>query len=128
MAPEEGLDGPYQGTFHPILPENPSQDAPGDPVISLFQVHKAHVDWLGKLPTPLKHPSKGKELIRGSTTGAKPVLFLLNQSIIPVPKTPHPEELSSYRPVALTSHLMKTLERLILAHLRPLVGSYMDPL
>ncbi|TWW54289.1 hypothetical protein D4764_0227720 [Takifugu flavidus] len=47
---------------------------------------------------------------------------------IPVLKTPHPKELNSYRPVALTSHLMKTLERLILAHLRPLVSSFMDPL
>ncbi|TWW66494.1 hypothetical protein D4764_20G0005260 [Takifugu flavidus] len=48
--------------------------------------------------------------------------------IVPVPKTPHPKELNSCRPVALTSHLMKTLERLILAHLRPLVSSFMDPL
>nr|XP_057907087.1 uncharacterized protein LOC131104187 [Doryrhamphus excisus] len=40
--------------------------------------------------------------------------------VVPVPKTPHPKDLSSYRPVALTSHLMKTLERLILDHLRPL--------
>ncbi|KAI3352314.1 hypothetical protein L3Q82_005281 [Scortum barcoo] len=49
--------------------------------------------------------------------------------IVPVPKTPHPKELNSYRPVALTSHLMKTLERLVLAHLRPLVvSSLMDPL
>ncbi|TWW56196.1 hypothetical protein D4764_08G0001830, partial [Takifugu flavidus] len=40
----------------------------------------------------------------------------------------HHKELNSYRPVALTSHLMKTLERLILAHLRPLVSSFMDPL
>ncbi|KAI3355351.1 hypothetical protein L3Q82_017895 [Scortum barcoo] len=48
--------------------------------------------------------------------------------IVPVPKTPHPKELNSYRPVALTSHLMKTLERLVLAHLRPLVSSFMDPL
>ncbi|KAI3374564.1 hypothetical protein L3Q82_021130 [Scortum barcoo] len=46
--------------------------------------------------------------------------------IVPVPKTPHPKELNSYRPVALTSHLMKTLERLVLAHLRPLVSSFMD--
>ncbi|KAI3367035.1 hypothetical protein L3Q82_009669 [Scortum barcoo] len=48
--------------------------------------------------------------------------------IVPVPKTPHPKELNSYRPVALTSHLMKTLERLVLAHLRLLVSSFMDPL
>ncbi|KAI3363490.1 hypothetical protein L3Q82_011581 [Scortum barcoo] len=49
-------------------------------------------------------------------------------AFVPVPKTPHPKELNSYRPVALTSHLMKTLERLVLAHLRPLVSSFMDPL
>ncbi|TWW62404.1 hypothetical protein D4764_04G0010510 [Takifugu flavidus] len=45
-----------------------------------------------------------------------------------VPKTPHLKELNSYRLVALTSHLMKTLDRLILAHLRPLASSFMDPL
>uniref|UniRef100_A0A3P9BE87 C17orf113 probable zinc finger domain-containing protein n=1 Tax=Maylandia zebra TaxID=106582 RepID=A0A3P9BE87_9CICH len=32
--------------------------------------------------------------------------------VVPVPKTSHPKDLNSYRPVALTSHLMKTLERL----------------
>ena len=48
--------------------------------------------------------------------------------VVPVPKTPHPKDLNSYRPVALTSHLMKTLERLLLVHLRPLVSSSMDPL
>ncbi|TWW67223.1 hypothetical protein D4764_02G0002640 [Takifugu flavidus] len=68
-----------KGPFIPYSRSTPTQDAPGDPVISLFQVHKAHVDWLGKLPTPLKYPSMGKELIRGSTTGAKPALFLLDQ-------------------------------------------------
>ncbi|TWW56179.1 RNA-directed DNA polymerase from mobile element jockey [Takifugu flavidus] len=48
--------------------------------------------------------------------------------IVALPKTLHPKEVNSYRPVALTSHLMKTLERLILDHLRPLVSSFMDPL
>lgn len=36
-------------------------------------------------------------------------------------KTPHPKELNSYRLVALTSHLIKMLERLILVHLHPLI-------
>ncbi|KAI4896395.1 hypothetical protein NFI96_003160 [Prochilodus magdalenae] len=48
--------------------------------------------------------------------------------VVPVPKTPHPKDLNSYRLVALTSHLMKTLERLLLVHLRPLVSLAMDPL
>ncbi|KAI4877474.1 hypothetical protein NFI96_030848, partial [Prochilodus magdalenae] len=40
----------------------------------------------------------------------------------------HPKDLNSYRPVALTSHLMKSLERLVLTHLHPLVRPSMDPL
>ena len=39
-----------------------------------------------------------------------------------------PSGLKDYRPVALTSHVMKVLERLVLAHLRPLVRSSLDPL
>lgn len=48
--------------------------------------------------------------------------------IIPVPKKPHPKELNNFRPVALTSHLMKTLERLLLRLLRPQVRPALDPL
>ncbi|CAM4731262.1 unnamed protein product [Leuciscus chuanchicus] len=40
--------------------------------------------------------------------------------VVPVPKTSRPKDFGDYRPVALTSHLMKTLERLVLTHLRPL--------
>ncbi|XDV33499.1 hypothetical protein PO909_003895 [Leuciscus waleckii] len=48
--------------------------------------------------------------------------------LVPVPKTPHPKDMNSYRPVALTSHLMKTFERLVLGYLHPLVNPSMDPL
>lgn len=48
--------------------------------------------------------------------------------VVPVPKTSRPKDFGDYRPVALTSHLMKTLERLVLTHLRPLVIPSMDPL
>ena len=46
--------------------------------------------------------------------------------VVPVPKTPRPKDFNSYRPVALT--MMKTLEKLALVHLRPLVRLSMDPL
>lgn len=46
--------------------------------------------------------------------------------MVPVPKVLHLGELNRYRPVALTSHLMKTLERIILGHLRTLVSSTLD--
>ena len=48
--------------------------------------------------------------------------------IVPVPKKTRPTELNDFRPVALTSHLMKTLERLLLRHLRPKVLHAQDPL
>ncbi|XP_073727635.1 uncharacterized protein [Misgurnus anguillicaudatus] len=48
--------------------------------------------------------------------------------VVPVPKTSRPKDLGDYRPVALTSHLMKILERLVLTHMRPLVSPLMDPL
>ena len=48
--------------------------------------------------------------------------------LVPVPKKPQPSGFSDYRPVALTSHNMKTLERLILEQLRPMVRPHLDPL
>ncbi|KAI4899250.1 hypothetical protein NFI96_000608 [Prochilodus magdalenae] len=48
--------------------------------------------------------------------------------IVPVPKTPRPSDIKDYRPVALTSHIMKTMERLILEQLRPMVQPLLDPL
>lgn len=48
--------------------------------------------------------------------------------VIPVPKKGCPRELNDYTPVALTSHFMKVLERLVLSCLRPLVEEHEDPL
>ncbi|KAK7883856.1 hypothetical protein WMY93_026979 [Mugilogobius chulae] len=48
--------------------------------------------------------------------------------IVPVPKKTHPCELNDYRPVTLTSHAMKTLERLVMRHLRRQVQNVGDPL
>ena len=56
-----------------------------------------------------------------------PVLWKTS-CVVPVPKTAHPKEPNHYRPVALTSHLMKTMERLILSYLRSVVSTSMDTL
>ncbi|KAM9355553.1 BCL2 modifying factor 1 isoform 1-T2 [Pholidichthys leucotaenia] len=48
--------------------------------------------------------------------------------IIPVPKKPSITGLNDYRPVALTSVVMKSLERLVLSHLKVITGPLMDPL
>lgn len=45
-----------------------------------------------------------------------------------VPKTVQPREPNHFRPEALTSHLSKTMERIIIKLLRPLVSSKLDPL
>ncbi|XP_041824830.1 uncharacterized protein LOC121629263 [Melanotaenia boesemani] len=49
-----GLDSLYK-VWYSILLEYPPQESPGDTVKHLIQVHKAHVDWLNKLPC---HPFK----------------------------------------------------------------------
>ena len=56
-----------------------------------------------------------------------PVLWKTS-CVVPVPKITHPKEPNHYRPVALTSHLMKTMERLILSYLRSVVSTSMDAL
>ena len=43
-------------------------------------------------------------------------------AIIPVPKISKPKELNQYRPVALTSNVMKCLERILLRFFRGQVG------
>lgn len=48
--------------------------------------------------------------------------------LVPVPKKPRPSDPADYRPIALTSHVMKVLERLVLAQLRPQVRTFLDPL
>lgn len=52
-----------------------------------------------------------------------PVLWKTS-CLVPVPKKTHPS--NDYRQVALTSHLMKSLERLVLLLLQPLVSSSLD--
>ena len=49
-------------------------------------------------------------------------------TIIPVPKKPRPSELNHYRPIALTSIIMKCLEKLLLNIILPLVTPHLDPL
>ena len=48
--------------------------------------------------------------------------------LVPVPKKTHPTHHNDYRPVALTSHIMKTFERLVLSYIRTSVSTQMDPL
>ncbi len=49
-------------------------------------------------------------------------------TIIPVPKKPKITGFNDYRPVALTSVVMKSFEKLILAYLKNITGPLLDPL
>lgn len=49
-------------------------------------------------------------------------------TIIPVPKKPRPTDLNHYRPVALTSIIMKCLEKLLLPKILPVVTPQLDSL
>ncbi len=49
-------------------------------------------------------------------------------TIIPVPKKPKITGLNDYRPVTLTSVVMKSLERLVLAYLKDIIRPLLDPL
>ncbi|XP_067355725.1 trace amine-associated receptor 13c-like [Channa argus] len=48
--------------------------------------------------------------------------------LVPVPKIYSPKDFGVYRPVVLTSHLMKTLEKLVLNHLHRLLRPSMNPI
>ncbi|KAL0158529.1 hypothetical protein M9458_046605, partial [Cirrhinus mrigala] len=49
-------------------------------------------------------------------------------TVIPVPKKPKITGLNDYRPVALTSVVMKSFEKLVLAYLKDITGPLLDPL
>ena len=53
--------------------------------------------------------------------------WLKSATIIPVPKTPALKCLTDYRPIVLTSVVMKCFERLILSHIKPCLPSNLDP-
>ncbi|KAL0195353.1 hypothetical protein M9458_008925, partial [Cirrhinus mrigala] len=49
-------------------------------------------------------------------------------TIIPIPKKHKITGLNDYRPVALTSVIMKSFEKLVLAYLKDITGPLLDPL
>ena len=55
-----------------------------------------------------------------------PVLWK-SSCLVLVPKKGRHAALDNYRPIALTSHIMKVIERLVLAHLRPLCAHHRTP-
>ena len=74
----QGANSPNKGARHTIMPNNTPQDSLRDTVEWLLQIHKTHVDWLGKLPCTLQDPAEGVELVHCPKSRAKTTLLLLN--------------------------------------------------
>ncbi len=49
-------------------------------------------------------------------------------TIIPIPKKPKITRLNDYRPVTLMSVIMKSFDKMVLAHLKDITGPLLDPL
>ncbi|TWW62292.1 putative RNA-directed DNA polymerase from transposon BS [Takifugu flavidus] len=68
-----------------------------------------------------------KDIFNSSLESCQVPACLKTSTIVPVPKKPRITGLNDYRPVALTSVVMKSLERLILPHLKSITTPLLDP-
>ncbi|XP_051928360.1 uncharacterized protein LOC127604961 [Hippocampus zosterae] len=136
-------DTPISHT-HPPLPETTLPSPP--PSFSPLQIHEQDVRRLFKQQKIKKAPGPDKvspSCLKVCADQLAPVFTqIFNRSlelcevpscfkqstIIPVPKKSATSELNDYRPVALTSVVMKSFERLVLNHLKNVTGPLLDPL
>ncbi|KAI3371619.1 hypothetical protein L3Q82_024188, partial [Scortum barcoo] len=102
----------------PLAPPPPPSPQPPHPLPS------THLPPDTTTPPP---PPPHQHNLRHSSPLTSATLWKTSR-IVPVPKKNRPSELNDFRPVALTSHLMKTLERLFLSLLRPQVQHAQDRL
>ena len=61
-------------------------------------------------------------------TASIPTVWKTTTTVLPIPKTNNPKQLNDFRPVALTSLFMKTLEKLVKSLILPITESQLDPL
>ena len=81
---------------------------------------------LGRGPLELSSPFTPKRRPWSQDMG-RILAGMMLSTIIPVPKKPRPTGHNDYRPVALTSLVMKSFEHLVLAHLKSITDSILDP-
>ncbi|TWW75377.1 putative RNA-directed DNA polymerase from transposon BS [Takifugu flavidus] len=87
----------------------------------------------GVSPSTLRHCAEKltpvfTDIFNSSLESCQVPACLKTSTIVPVPKKPRITGLNDYRPVALTSVVMKSLERLILPHLKSITTPLLDPL
>ncbi|XP_027133639.1 uncharacterized protein LOC113745633 [Larimichthys crocea] len=90
--------------------------------------HRTHLP-LPLFTTPVLHNSTPHPPLQcPSLLTRKSLCFGRRPAWFQSPKLHAPATPNDYRPVALTSHIMKTMERLVLEQLRPMVKPFTDPL
>ncbi|KAK9535832.1 hypothetical protein VZT92_008187 [Zoarces viviparus] len=135
---------PSSAGAHASVPPIPAPPPP--PPATTLSIPKKEVNRLFKKQNPRK--AAGPDLISPSTlkycadqlslvftdifnTSLEschvPACFKVS-TIIPVPKKPRITGLSDYRPVTLTSVVMKSFARLVLSHLKTLTDPLLDPM
>ncbi|TWW73161.1 hypothetical protein D4764_15G0005550 [Takifugu flavidus] len=87
----------------------------------------------GVSPSTLRHWAEEltpvfTDIFNSSLESCQVPACLKTSTIVPVPKKPRITGLNDYRPVVLTSVVMKSLERLILPHLKSITTPLLDPL
>ena len=80
------------------------------------------------LPPPLQEHRVRKLFKQQSNRKAAGPNYPHIEILIPLPKKPKLKALNDFRPVVLTSVMMKMLARLVLMHLKSVTNSSMDPL
>lgn len=131
-----------------ITPLHPSLDKDSTPLppITPLSIQERDVNKLLKKLNPRKAPGPdavSPSTLRHCADQLSPVFTnifntslaecavpacLKTSTIIPVPKKQRITGLNDYRPVALTSVVMKTFERLVLTHLKTITNHLLDPL
>ena len=135
---------PHPNPAHLTLPPLAHCSSPPSP--TLLQVKETEVCQLLRRQNTRKAPGPDKispACLKFCAVQLAPILtWLFNLSlqrrevprcfkrstIIPVPKSTTVSGLNDYRPVALTSVVMKVFEKLVLRHLKATTGTLLDPL
>ncbi|KAK3520771.1 hypothetical protein QTP70_032339 [Hemibagrus guttatus] len=122
----------YPGVFiTPSLPASsltPSNFKPQIPAGILAHVTTTQATDSRRHPHSRYHNSSKRLIFNRSLELCEVSCCFKHSTIVPVPKKPKITALNYYRPVALTSVVMKSFERLVLAYLKDITGPLLSPL
>ncbi|KAK3542863.1 hypothetical protein QTP70_006127 [Hemibagrus guttatus] len=135
LTSEESVQRRWKEYYEELMDEENEREKRVEGVNSVEQeIDKIGKDEVGKA---LKRMKSGKavgpddipvEIFNRSLELCEVPACFKHSTIIPIPKKPKITGLNDYRPVALTSVVMKSFERLVLAYLKSITGPLLDPL